>query len=299
VATQRELTRRLRKQYPTVTQHLSTEVSMVRHMNVFMENLELYPYPDRGKAPVLDGSVEAARAMVDWYHDRGALVQYNHPPAASLAELVATRALGTDLAEIASSTGGFDARITWFDVAARNAIFLTATSQIDDHNGRDWLGLRHLWLTRVRAASRGARDLLAGLAAGQAWLYSRELWPAGVIDISLGRRRVMGRVVSTAATHVPLEVTVENLPAGATVDMVVGVCDRSGAIIPSIERRPYRAELFAGRPLPFRLDRGDGSYLRVEVRDASGTLIGFSNPVWVLPTDADVEVPPARRFREG
>jgi hypothetical protein len=37
---------------------------MVRHLNVFMEHFELYPYRDRGKAPSLIGSAEAAQAMV-------------------------------------------------------------------------------------------------------------------------------------------------------------------------------------------------------------------------------------------
>ena len=74
------LMRRLAPAYPDVTQLLGAEVSMVRHLNVFMEDFELYPYPPTGKAPVLDNSVAAAEKIVRWYHDRGALVQYNHPP---------------------------------------------------------------------------------------------------------------------------------------------------------------------------------------------------------------------------
>ncbi|MET9021964.1 hypothetical protein ABZV93_18455 [Actinopolymorpha sp. NPDC004070] len=169
IRTQRDLMRQLRSTYPGVTQLLSAEVSMVRHMNVFMEDFELYPYPTRGKAPVLDNSVEAAEAMVAWYHERGALVQYNHPPI-NPAELVASRALGADLIEVANADGDFTVirdRIDQYDVAARNAIFLTATSQVDDHGGRDWQEKPHLYTTAVWAGSRQARELLTALPAAR------------------------------------------------------------------------------------------------------------------------------------
>jgi hypothetical protein len=48
--------------------------------------------------------------------------------------------------------------------------------------------------------------------------------------------------------------------------------------------------------LPFRLDRANGRYLRVEVFDAAGVPLGFSNPMWLLPDTDEVEVPKARRF---
>ncbi|MFD2081593.1 CehA/McbA family metallohydrolase domain-containing protein [Actinopolymorpha cephalotaxi] len=298
VRTQRDLMRQLRSRYPGVTQLLSAEVSMVRHMNVFMEDFELYPYPPRGKAPVLDNSVEAAEAMVRWYHERGALVQYNHPPI-NPGELVASRALGADLIEIANADGDFTLihdRIDQYDVAARNAIFLTATSQVDDHAGRNWQGKSHLYTTAVWAESRDARDLIAALAAGQAWWYHQRLWPTGRLDLTVSGRRAMGRVVRTTASSVPVDVRAENLPQDGTVQVVVGECDRSGQTIPSVTRHAYPASAFASGPVTFRLGRNNGRYLRVEVRDAAGILLGFGNPVWLLSPRDDVEVPRARRL---
>jgi hypothetical protein len=297
VRTQQDLMHRLGKRYPHVTQLLSTEVSMVRHLNVYMEKLELFPYPDRGKAPTLDNSTQAAQDMVDWYHARGALVQYNHPPI-NTAELVANRAFGCDLMETVDSGGDFTTttkRMEMFDAAARNAIFLTATSQNDDHAGRNW-SKQHLFHTSVWTESKKARDLIEAMAQGQVWLNHQRLWPGGRFDLSVHGRRAMGRVIQTSADSVPVEISAENLPEGATVQLVVGVCDRSGATTPSIEKHPYPAEAFANGPLSYRFDRGAGRYLRLEAYDAAGVLLGIGNPLWLLSDTDDVKVPQQRRL---
>lgn len=298
VRTQGALMRGLGRDYPEVIQYQSAEVSMVRHLNVFMERFELYPYPPTGKAPTLDNSVAGTEAVVQWYHRRGALVQYNHPPT-STTELVQTRALGTDLIEIGNADGDFTVirdRTTLYDVAARNAIFLTATSQIDDHAGRDWLGKSHLYLTSVWARSKRLPDLIAALACGQAWWYHQRLWPTALLDLTVGRRRVMGRVIQSHAPALTVGVIAEPLPPDATVHVVVGVCDRTGATTPQVVTHAYPAGDFANGPLPFQLDRNDGQYLRTEVYDSTGVLLGFSNPVWLLPIDVDVDIPHPRRL---
>jgi hypothetical protein len=299
--TQGELMRRLRKLYPTVTQLQSTEVSMVRHLNVFMTDFELYPYPSRGKAPTLDDSVEGIEKVVRWYHDRDALVQYNHPETSpeAISELVATRALGTDMMEIGDAGGGFTVirdRIAMYDVAARNAIFLTATSQIDDHAGRDWLGQSHLYVTSTWAPSRSAADLIEAMASGQVWWQHQRLWPTAQLDLAVGGKRAMGRVIKTSADSVPVDVVVKNLPADGTVKVVVGVCDRKGDTTPSIVNHSYPASAFTHGSMRFELLRNGGSYLRVEVYDSAGVLLGFGNPLWVLPTEANVDIPKSRRL---
>ncbi|GIF63086.1 hypothetical protein Ais01nite_11210 [Asanoa ishikariensis] len=294
VREQRDLMKRLRREYPGITQLLGSEVSMVRHLNVYMEDFELFPYPDRGTAPVLDDSVTAAREMVRWYHERGALVQYNHPPI-DAAELVSSRALGCDLMETVDP-GGVSTitkqRLDLFDVAARNAIFLTATSRNDDHAGRDW-SKKDLFQTSAWSKSRRARDLIAALAAGQVFLNHQRLWAAGSLDLVVDGRRAMGQVIRTDLAYVPVEIFAANLPEGARVDVVVGVCDRSGATTRSIVRQSFPGD----ERLLFRLDRGvRGSYLRVEAFDAAGVPLGFGNPMWLLPDDDGIEVPKARRF---
>lgn len=299
--TQGDLMRRLRKLYPTVTQLQSAEVSMVRHLNVFMEDFELYPYPPQGKAPSLDNSVEGIEKVVRWYHHRGALVQYNHPPTTpdAVSELVATRALGTDMMEIGDAGGDFTVihdRTNLYDVAARNAIFLTATSQIDDHAGKDWLGQSHLYVTSTWAPSRTAADLIESMASGQVWWQHQRLWPTAQLDLAVGGQRAMGRVIKTSADSVPVDILVKNLPADATVQVVVGVCDRKGDTTPSIVKHSHPASTFTHGSMPFQLQRNGGSYVRVEVYDSTGVLLGFGNPLWVLPTHADVDIPKSRRL---
>ncbi|MEV4539637.1 hypothetical protein AB0J82_38270 [Asanoa sp. NPDC049518] len=291
VREQRDLMKRLGKQYRGITQLLGAEVSMVRHLNVYMEHFELFPYPDRGVAPVLDDSVAAAREMVRWYHERGALVQYNHPPI-DAAELVASRALGCDLMETVDPGGVSTVtrqRLELLDIAARNAIFLTATSRNDDHAGRDWTR-KDLFQTSAWSTSRRARDLIAALAAGQVFLNHQRLWATGSLDLLVDGRPAMGQVIKTDSAYVPVEIHADNLPEGARVEVVVGVCDRTAATTRSIRRQPFQP---GG---PFRLDRADGSYLRVEVSDAAGVPLGFSNPLWLLPDDDAITVPKARRF---
>jgi hypothetical protein len=298
VRTQRALMRRLAARYPAVTQIQAAEVSMVRHLNVYMEDFELYPYPPTATAPILDGSVAAAEHMVQWYHDRGALVQYNHPPIDPV-ELVETRALGADLIEVADAKGDVSVttdRMRLFDVAARNAVFLTATSQIDNHEGRDWAGLPHLYLTSVWATAVELAPLLAALAGGDTWCHHQGRWPTGRLDLMVRGRRAMGKVVRTAARVVAVDVLAENLPPGSRVEVVVGACDRTGATEPSLARTPYPAASLRRSRVRCRVERKEGRYLRVEVYDASDVLIGYGNPVWLMEGGYPGPVPGARRF---
>ena len=300
VRTQRDLMRRLAPAYPEITQILGAELSMIRHLNVFMENLELYTYPPTGTAPVLDNSVAAAKKAIRWYHDRGALVQYNHP-STQPSEMVRTRALGADLMEVANAQGDFVItrnRMRLFDVAARNAIFLTATSQIDDHEGRNWAEEPHPFLTSVWARSTGTRDLLASLAAGRAWCHQLARWPGGRLDLRAGGRSVMGQVLRTRARRVKVNVRAEALPRGSSVRMVLGACDRTGATVPLIKTVTMPAAAFANGPVPITVARRHGRYLRVEVEDANGVLLGYGNPFWVLSRRARVAVPRARRLED-
>ena len=189
-------------------------------------------------------------------------------------------------------------RIRLFDVAARNAIFLTATSQIDDHEGRNWAEKPHLFLTSVWAKSTGTRDLLASLAAGRAWCHQQARWPDGRLDLRAGGRSVMGQVLRTRARRVKVNVRAEALPPGSTVRMVLGACDRTGATVPSIKTVTMPAAAFANGPVRINVARRQGRYLRVEVDDADGVLLGYGNPFWVLSRRARVAVPRARRLHD-
>lgn len=296
VRRQAELMAALAPGYPGVTQYASAEISMVRHLNVFMEDFELYPYPPRGQAPVLDDTAEGTMEIVRWYQQRGALVQYNHPPTSDAArtELVRTRALGADLMEVVNGNSPapmLRARLELFDIAARNGIFLTAGSGSDDHVGRDWLGAKQPFITTVWARSRALPDLTEALGSGRAWVHHLGDWRDARIDLLIGGRPVMGGVLLTEQEHVQVDV-VTNAPDGARIHVIVGACDRGGAG-PSWDRRFAPAD----RPLSVRLERGTGRYLRIEVYDRSGSLLGLGNPFWLLPAATDIAVPERRRLR--
>ena len=298
VRLQQDLARRLGADYPGVAQHFGTEVSMVRHLNAYMADLELYDYPPQDPPPRLDGSVEAASELVRWYHDRGAVVQYNHPPI-NHAEMVATRGLGADLVELAESGNEpevFRERMAQFDVAARHGIFMTGTSQQDDHVGRNWTNFAQFFLTSVWAESTSAVDLLAAMASGQVWGHDLVRWPSGTLDLQVWGRRAMGKVFRTKAPRHQVMVTATDLPAGAVVDVVLGVCDLQG-LTPAVRRTTYPASDFDQGPVRVTMNRGVGSYLRVEVHDADGLLLGFGNPFWLLPPDSPLDVPAGRELR--
>jgi hypothetical protein len=75
-----------------------------------------------------------------------------------------------------------------------------------------------------------------------------------------------------------------DLPKGGTVEVVTGRADRA-APTPAVQS-------CAGTR---SLDLPPGSYVRATVRDADGRLVGFGNPLWVLPAEPPSGVPAARR----
>lgn len=87
-----------------------------------------------------------------------------------------------------------------------------------------------------------------------------------------------------------------SLPGDATVQVVVGECDRTGATAPAITRIVFPAGAFPGGTMRHDLQRQGGRYIRVEVYDSSGVLLGTGNPLWLLPAGDDVEIPAARRL---
>lgn len=290
---QRSMIRRLGRRYPAVTQYMATEASMVRHLNVFMENFVLYDYPPQDGPPVLDNSVAGTEAVVKWYHDRGALVQYNHPDTTP-DEVVQTRALGTDLIEVVNASGDYavtDTRLALYDVACRNAIFLTANTQQDDHVGMDWLGFSHFFITSAWARSARLRDLLDAMGSGQVWGHDLARWPKGRLDLRVGGQRAMGTVLRTRASAQTVRVIAAGLPAGSTLDVLIGPCDRGGAT-PLVQRATHTSG--DGDRFGLRVDLAVDHYLRIEVYDDARRLIGFGNPFWLLAGDTSIDVPRRR-----
>ena len=283
----RDVMARYAQRYPDRRQYAALEVSLVRHLNWYGGELVMPDYGDR--APVKDDSVAAAVSMVDLIHRHGGLASYNHPlggsPAATAEHMVATRALGADVLEVAyAGPSTVDGMLQVLDACARNLVFVTGNGVTDDHAGTDWYDdAKSNWLTRVWAPSVELPDLQDALRGGRAWCVKPDAW-RGELELRAGDRPAMGGVV-VSGSPVPVTVAVTDLPAGGTVQVVTGRADRA-APVPAVRTGTARA-----------LDVPPGSYVRAVVRDAAGQLVGFGNPLWVLPAEPAGGVPDARRVR--
>ncbi|MEU5939646.1 hypothetical protein ABZ807_10690 [Micromonospora sp. NPDC047548] len=302
VALQDEMMREYAGRYPAVRQFHGTEISLVRHLNAFGGNFTL---PDYGDAPPTKiTTVEAAVAMVNFVHANNGLVAFNHPledapSGPQLARLlIETNALGADMIEVGSKED-FGESVFGFDAAARNAVFVTATGVSDDHGGSDWVNQKQRWITSVWADSTDEGELFAALRGGRAWFWDPQQW-RGQLDILVRGTVAMGGVLVTPAAQAPVTISATDLPDGATVHLITGEVDYAGLVDPApattsrqleLDQHEQRAHLV----LPTLTSR----YIRVEIRNADGDVIGFSNPVWILKDQPRNGIPAERRGSYG
>lgn len=297
-----ETRRRVLKSYdgkfPAQRHYEAMEVSMVRHLNWFGSAAGLtfprYGHPE----PVRDWDVGSAMSMVDYLHDRGALVSYNHPMEGDVTDpsdlarlLISTNALGADMVEIGHRRN-LEAMLRVWDSVARHGIFFTGTGVSDDHSGRNWIDQPTNFITSVWADSTEISDLLAALRSGRAWFVNPKGW-RGELDILADGRPAMGGVITSTAKRVPIWVEASDLPQDAHLRIIVGPVDH-GAPEPATEVTmiPARAVRRGGHA--FDLVPRSGKYVRVEVRAGDGSAIGVSNPLWIVPTPTTA--PSARRL---
>ncbi|WBB76419.1 hypothetical protein O7602_13170 [Micromonospora sp. WMMD1128] len=279
--------------YPGVTHHRAYEVSMVRHLNWFGGDGTLPPFPS---PPYRDNDVDATERMVEFLHAHGGVVCWNHPLDVerrdALARLLVTRrALGVDLIEIGRTP--VEDHLWAYDVAARNALPLTAVGVTDDHDGTDWRAGRDRYVTSVWAASTDRDDLLAALRAGQAYFADLARY-RGALDLELGGHSAMGAQPAVTDDTATVRLRATDLPAGATLEVVTGEVDMAGAADPNPAIRtghvPWRQLRQGWHDLPVRV--GAGAYVRTQIRDRDGSIVAASNPLWLLR-----QAPPrVRRF---
>lgn len=271
--------------YPGVQQRQASELSLVRHLNVFGGQQVLPNYPQPG--PRKDDSLEAALAMVAWARRYRGLVSYNHPldgPVGGAGELarvlVETRNLGAHILEVGSPQDV--EAVAWaYDVAARNSVFATATGVSDDHSGRAWETRPARWITSTWAGTLQEPDLLAAVSAGRAWFWDLAGW-SGVMDLRVQGARAMGGVLMTTDARTSVEVVATDLPSDGTLEIIVGRVDDAGTadLRPAVDvTRLAARQVFGGSST---VTVAPGSYVRSVVRDRAGATVGFSNPVWVL-----------------
>ena len=311
---QKDMELLLAPKYPSVTQQQGLEVSwLLPHINWFGGQVVL---PDYGTTAAKNYSAFIQNTTIPQIHRAGGLASYNHPygyaegtllPIAQqqamlaqvAAALLATRAMGVDLIEIGYNVRqgvGLAGHVALWDVMSRNAVFLTGNGTNDDHYGQDWTGIVNNFFTSTWAASTAEADLLASLAAGRAWCAPLASY-RGSMDLLVDGACPMGSVSVSGVGSRQLSVSATDVPAGGSVQVVQGPVDYAGTQALSagtVVVASVAAADLAGDQVGVALDTTASSYVRTQVVDASGAVIGLSNPVWLLRDQPPHGIPAPR-----
>jgi hypothetical protein len=315
---QMEMEAVLAPRYPSVIQRQGLEVSgRLPHLNWFGGTVVMPDYTD---ATLDTWTTYLASTSVPQVHAAGGLVSYNHPfgyddppelPLAQQDRLLAevagellptgTRpaALGADLLEV-----GYTLRqgvnlahhVALWDVMSRNAVFLTGNATSDDHFGQNWFGIVNNWVTSTWAASTSEANLLASLAAGRTWCSSLSHY-RGSLELLVDGSCPMGSVSVSAVNSRQLVATATEIPAGGSLQVLQGTVDNAGTADLSANTHvivSYGAGDLAGGSVARSIDTSQPSFVRTQVLDGTGRIVGFSNPVWLLRGTPQRGIPPAR-----
>jgi hypothetical protein len=317
---QADMSTALAARYHSVVQQQGLEVSLsLPHVNWFGKSVSI---PDYGSTKGhREYATFLAQNLIPTVHASGGLISYNHPfgyadipelPQATqdsmLVELAKAMlptasvpaALGTDLLEV-----GYDLRqgvdlahhVALWDIMSRNALFLTGNGTNDDHFGKNWFVSRNNWFTSVWADSTGVADLLAPLAAGRAWCASLSGY-RGSLDLLVDGSVPMGSVSVSRVSSRRLVASATAIPAGGTLQILQGAVDYAGAAALSDNTTvigSYPAAQLTSGSVAQPIDTGTDSFVRTQVLDSAGTLVGLSNPVWLLRTAPPGGIPAPRQ----
>ena len=305
----------LAPRYPTVQQRQGLEVSwLLPHLNWFGGAVVL---PD-GLATVTSKNYASwlNSSAVPQIHAAGGLASYNHPYGYAQGKLLSTaqqdamltqlapvllstRALGCDLIEVGYNVRqgvGVARHIALWDVMSRNGIFLTGNGTNDDHFGKNWATLTNNFFSSAWADSMAEADLLAAMRAGRMWCAPLSKY-RGAMDLLVDGAVPMGGVSVSQLASRQMAITATSLPAGSSVQVVRGPVDYAGASKPAAGTSVVAtipASGFAGGQASRAVDTSTSCFVRTQVVNSAGTIIGVSNPVWLLRSAPPGGIPPAR-----
>jgi hypothetical protein len=310
----------LSARYHLVTQQQGLEVSLsLPHVNWFAKSVSIPDYGSTSGRREYDAYL--AQNLIPKVHASGGLISYNHPfgygdipelpQSQQDAMLVQTAAgmlptagipaaLGADLLEVGYALRqGMDLahHVALWDIMSRNALFLTGNGTNDDHFGQNWLGPLNNWFTSVWAPGTGIGDLLAALAAGRAWCASLSRY-RGSLDLLVDGSVPMGSVSVSKVSSRRLVASATAIPAQGRLQILQGTVDYAGAADLSANTKvigSYSASQFSGGAVAQPIDTGKDSFVRTQVLDSAGTLVGLSNPVWLLRAAPPGGIPAPRR----
>lgn len=306
--------------HPGMTVLPGNEYSRDQHVNGIGGAVFDYPYP-ASPQPHPRYSEDVARDLVSSIHAHGAIVSYNHmygtvgrrlsdpeqeaKRRSLTADLLRTRAYGCDLLEVGyAMRGGVDLHhheMAW-DTLTRNGLYLTGTGVSDDHTGHTWRDQTNRFITLPWTSDLAEAQILRRLTAGRAAVGKLGDF-SGSLDVSLDQAVWMGQVsVRTDAGPLNRHLVIDgqNLPRRSTVNVIEGPVDYAGPSSPDpgtsvVHQFPTSAFTAGVVRLPVRT--GLSKFWRVNVVDATGTTVAFSNPVVQLREQPPTSTPvPANRL---
>jgi hypothetical protein len=322
---QQSMMQALAGKYPAVTQLQGLECSWDNpHCNWFGPDITVPTY--QGVAQTLGGYLKYLEGTVlPGIHAAGGLFSYNHPfgtkngPLRSATEQAAllrstatsllpsakspSAVLGADLLEVGYVLrGGCDVgtHLGLWDVFSRNAIFLSGNGTSDDHVGTGWKRITNNWITSAWAASPGLADLMAAMAAGQIWCGSLSAFgaPAASLNLTVDGTCPMGSASLSTLASRQLTVQATGLPAGGSLQVLQGAVDYAGTADPTPDTKviaAYTRKQLASGQATLAVDTSAESFVRTVVLNASGAIVGASNPVWMLQNTPPNGIPAPRQ----
>ena len=318
---QMDMEAHLAVQYPSVTQRQGLEVSGGRpHLNWFGGAVTLPSYPAETANSLGRWANYLETTAVPQIHAADGLVSYNHPYGATVGPEVSPAqqdrmvadvarkllpserrpaALGVDLLEVGYALRGganLAHHVALWDIMSRNAAFLTGNGTNDDHVGQNWFGNINNWVTSAWAASTSESALLAALAAGRAWCGSLSHY-RGSLDLLVDRSCPMGSVSVSSVNSRRLVATATEIPAGGALQVIRGTVDQAGTADLTANSRviaTYAAGDLGGGSVATAIDTTRGCFVRTQVLNGGGKVIGLSNPVWLLRKTPRWGIPRAR-----
>jgi len=310
VATQRQLMDGYATAFPTVVQHQGMEVSeSTPHLNWF-GNTDIWSSSDPANHDV--------GLAVRTIHQANGLVSYNHPYGSSggpystsqrtskrrsvTSTLVQELAFKADCLEVGYLGGRAGMQLSDYidlwDVLSRNAIFITGTGATDDHHGRAWREQQWRCATGVWATGTELDPLQRALNEGRAWFADMSRF-SGSLDLTAEGYVGMGQAALVTQAKSRLAISIVGAEPDWSVRVVMGVVDEPGVaeLDPRVTRKTFSMAEAVDGVLLLTVNTTISRFYRVELANAAGVVVAYSNPVWLL-TQLPVNTIPAARWAE-
>jgi hypothetical protein len=301
LALQHAIAEELRRRYPEMGVGQGLELSYANHLNWYPTDPAtltiLRPINGQDVAPYLQALTAAVIAS-------GGLASYNHPFGTTsgtlltgseyttvlkrtAATLLGAGAYGAALLEVGYELRGrmdVRAHLALWDILLSAGLELRATGVSDDHAGtqKSWTDSNRFF-TDVISSSAKPSTVVPLLAQGRSFVSRRPGYD-GLLDLA-SDEAVMGGRRSARGPSAEILLTADALPTGGSLRVVQmsvhGDRTRTTAT-PPLWEKTFKPGRLVGGTTGVTVANVD-SYVRTEVRDGSGTIVAFSNPMQLSP----------------